>query len=79
MMYKITYYSYDKEDRCYYEEFSKMGTSEKDEIEMQIVMDVWNNDLMRQGINGRVSFSKIDVDSLDEYSVYDLIRDISEL
>ena len=78
-IYKITYYSYDEECECYCEEFSRMVTSDEDEEQMRILMDLWNMDLMRQDINGRVAFSTIYISPLEDYSVYDLIRNISEL
>jgi hypothetical protein len=76
-IYKITYYSYDED--CYCEEFSKVGESLLSEEEMYKLMDEWNNKLNEYNIKGRVTFSTISLSNLNEYSIHDLIRNISEL
>ena len=76
-IYKITYYSYDGD--CYCEEFSKVGESSRSEEEMHNLINEWNNKLNENNIKGRVAYSTIILSNLNEYSVYDLIRNISEL
>lgn len=78
-VYKITYYSYDKEFNCYCEEFSRIGTTNKNEDELDNIIDAWNIDLNRKNISGVVTCSPLYFDDLDDYSINDLIEDIKEL
>lgn len=78
-IYKITYYSYDAEDQCYCAEFYKMFTSNKDEEQMQHMMDMWNLELVNKKIPGRVCCSSIELSSLEDYTIHDLIRDLYDL
>ena len=78
-IYKITYYSYDAEDQCYYEEFYKMFTSGKDEEQMEDMMDLWNQELENKKIPGRISYSLIELSPLEGYTIHDLIRDLYDL
>jgi hypothetical protein len=78
-VYKITYYSYDKESNCYCEEFSRIGTTSKNEDELDDTIDSWNAELSYQDISGVVTCSSLYLDNLDDYSINDLIEDIKEL
>ncbi len=77
--YKITYFSYDEEDSTYCAEFTKIGLSNLPEEEMFAKMEEWNDYLAKNNISGCVSVSSIHYTSIDDYTVYDLIKDISEL